>query len=58
MVQMLLRWMGVLLVSGVAAVHLPESGHLPSWLVGMGLALGAGGPIAASVALAAKQRST
>jgi prepilin peptidase CpaA len=47
MVEMHLRWVGVLLVSGVAAVHDARSGHIPNWLVGLGLALGAGGSIAA-----------
>lgn len=42
-----LRWAGVLLVSGIAAVHDARSGHIPNWLVGLGLALGAGGSIAA-----------
>jgi len=47
MVEMHLRWVGVLLVSGIAAVHDSRSGHIPNWLVGLGLALGAGGSIAA-----------
>jgi Flp pilus assembly protein protease CpaA len=47
MIEMHLRWIGVLLVSGVAAVHDARSGHIPNWLVGLGLALGAGGSIAA-----------
>jgi prepilin peptidase CpaA len=47
MEEMHLRWVGVLLVSGVAAVHDAKSGHIPNWLVGLGLALGAGGSIAA-----------
>lgn len=50
MVEMHLRWVGVLLVSGTAAVHDARSGHIPNWLVGLGLALGAGSSI---VALAA-----
>jgi prepilin peptidase CpaA len=47
MIEMHLRWVGVLLVSGIAAVHDARSGHIPNWLVGLGLALGAGGSIAA-----------
>lgn len=47
MIEMHWRWVGVLLVSGVAAVHDARSGHIPNWLVGLGLALGAGGSIAA-----------
>jgi prepilin peptidase CpaA len=47
MIDMHLRWVGVLLVSGIAAVHDARSGHIPNWLVGLGLALGAGGSIAA-----------
>jgi prepilin peptidase CpaA len=47
MVEMHLRWVGVLLVSGIAAVHDARSGHIPNWLVGLGVVLGAGGSIAA-----------
>jgi Flp pilus assembly protein protease CpaA len=47
MIEMHLRWVGVLLVSGIAAVHDARSGHIPNWLVALGLALGAGGSIAA-----------
>lgn len=47
MIEIHLRWVGVLLVSGIAAVHDARSGHIPNWIVGLGLALGAGGSIAA-----------
>jgi Flp pilus assembly protein protease CpaA len=47
MIEMQLRWVGVLLVSGIAAVHDARSGHIPNWLVGLGLVLGAGGSVAA-----------
>ncbi|HTV23971.1 MAG TPA: prepilin peptidase [Polyangiaceae bacterium] len=47
MSELHLRWIGVLIVSGVAAVHDARSGHIPNWIVALGLGLGAGGSIAA-----------
>jgi prepilin peptidase CpaA len=45
--EMQVRWVGVLLVSGIAAVHDARRGHIPNWVVGLGLALVLGGSIAA-----------
>jgi prepilin peptidase CpaA len=52
MVEMNLRWVTVLVMSGIAAAVDYKSGHIPNWLVGMGLALGVGGPVGAALAQA------
>lgn len=46
MTEMHLRWLGVLLLSGVAALHDHRSGHIPNWLVGGALACGVAAPVA------------
>jgi Flp pilus assembly protein protease CpaA len=50
MIEMNLRWVTVLIISGVAAAFDYKSGHIPNWLIGVGLALGAGGPVVAALA--------
>jgi len=44
MTEMHQRWIGVLLVTGVAALLDWRSGHIPNWLVGLGLAFGVAAP--------------
>jgi prepilin peptidase CpaA len=48
--ELQVRWLGVLVVSGIAAVHDAKSGHIPNWLVGLGLTLVAAGSFAALAA--------
>jgi Flp pilus assembly protein protease CpaA len=52
MIEMNLRYATVLVISGVAAAFDYKNGHIPNWLVGVGLALGAGGPVVAALAQA------
>jgi prepilin peptidase CpaA len=44
MTEMHQRWIGVLLVTGVAALLDWRSGQIPDWIVGLGLAFGVGAP--------------